>query len=89
MTTSAIYRYEVPVDDRWHAHNLSGNVLHVGARDPRVVEFWALNSGGYSVRRDFRAFGTGQPLPDDCGPHVGSVVTAGGALVWHLMERAR
>ncbi len=86
MTTPAIYRYEVPVDDQWHEHDLSGDVLHVSARSPRIVEFWAMHSGGPTVRRAFRAFGTGQPLPANCGRHVGSVITAGGALVWHLME---
>lgn len=89
MTTPAICRYEVPVDDQWHPHDLSGQVLHVSARNPRIVEFWALNDGGPAVRREFRAFGTGQPLPEDAWRHAGSVIVAGGALVWHLMERAR
>jgi hypothetical protein len=88
MTTPAIYRYEVPVDDQWHGHDLGGDILHVDARNPYIVEFWALHGGGSTVRRVFRAFGTGQPLPDDHGRHIGTAVTAGGALVWHLMERA-
>ncbi len=78
-----IYRYEVPVDDQWYAHELSGAVLHVVGRRRGVVEFWALHSGGPQVPRSFRVFGTGQPLPGGV-KHVGTVLD--GPLVWHLME---
>lgn len=81
----SVYRYEVPVDDRWHTHFLSGAVLHVGGRRVDTVEIWVLNSGGPELRREFRAFGTGQPLPSDCGRHVGTIVHH--QLVWHLFER--
>jgi hypothetical protein len=84
---SAIYRYEVPVDDQWHAMQLSGPILHIDCRNPRVVELWALNSGGPTVTRGFRVFGTGQPLPDNVG-HIGTAIAPGGQLVWHLMETA-
>ncbi|MGH8576156.1 MAG: DUF7352 domain-containing protein [Gammaproteobacteria bacterium] len=79
-------RYEVPVDDQWHTLELSGAVLHVDTRAPDVVEVWALDSGGPTLPRQFRAFGTGQRIPDGRLRHVGSVITAGGRLVWHLFE---
>ena len=41
--TEAIYRYEVPVDDEPHPIELSGDIVHVGCRDPKTVEFWALS----------------------------------------------
>lgn len=85
---TAIYRYEVPVDDQWHELQLSGAVLHVDCRDPRVVELWALSSGGPTVTHNFRVYGTGQPLPDRLTCHVGTAITPGGQLVWHLMETA-
>lgn len=83
-----IYRYEVPVDDQWHGHDLSGSVLHVGCRNPRVVEFWALHTGGFTVRRLFQVVGTGQPLPAG-SRHVGTAIAPGGRLVWHLVEADR
>lgn len=84
--TRSIFRYEVPVDDLWHAHDLSGAVLHVDCRDEQVVEFWALHSGGPTVRRWFRVYGTGQQLPEGRLQHRGTVIAPGGRLVWHLVE---
>jgi hypothetical protein len=86
VSRPAVYRYVIDVDDHWHTFDLSGAVLHVGTRRPDVVEFWALHSGGPIVAREFRVYGTGQPLDEGCR-HVGSTIAAGGALVWHLMER--
>lgn len=83
MAESTVYRYEVPVDDRWHAFDLTGDVLHVGARRIEAVEFWALHQPGPARRYEFRVFGTGHPL--DGGRHVGSVVHP--LLVWHLFVR--
>jgi hypothetical protein len=85
--TASIHRYEVPVDDEWHALQLSGAVLHVAARRPDVVELWALNSGGIRLDRKFRVFGTGQPLPEERLSHMGTALAADGRPVWHLMER--
>lgn len=79
-----IYRYEVPVDDQWHAHEVSGPILHVSGRTAHTVEFWAVHQDGATRRGEFRAFGTGQPLPDDV-QYVGTVVHPG--LVWHLFGR--
>ncbi|HCU50402.1 MAG TPA: hypothetical protein DGG94_11490 [Micromonosporaceae bacterium] len=78
-----IYRYEVPVDDRWHAHDLSGRVLHVDCRKLDVVEFWALASSGPPGIRYFRVFGTGQTIP---GHAVYHGTADYGLFVWHLFE---
>lgn len=84
--SDAIFRYEVPVDDRWHRIELSGALYSVGCRTIDVVEFWALSSGGPAISRDFRVYGTGHPLPAEF-EYVGTAVAPGGALVWHLVER--
>lgn len=84
-TVLKIFRYEVPVDDQWHDIPLSGAIYHVASRRPHVVEFWAL-AGGPDVRRTFRVFGTGHPLPEQF-KHRGSCFVGGGHLVWHLVER--
>lgn len=85
--TDAIYRYEIPVDDQWHPLQLSGDIVHVDSRNPRAVEIWALNTGGTTLTRSFRVFGTGQPLPDNA-THIGTAIPPGGHLVWHLLETA-
>jgi hypothetical protein len=86
--TAAIFRYEIPVDDQWHELQLSGAVHHVACRDRAdIVEVWALHSGGPTVARSFRVYGTGQPLPDHRVTYLGTALASGGAIVWHLMER--
>lgn len=77
-----VLRYEVPVDDEVHAIH-SGPVVYVAARDPRIVEFWAIDDN--KMWREFTVLGTGHDAPDDY-EYVGTAITAGGALVWHLME---
>ncbi|WP_047891755.1 hypothetical protein [Micromonospora sp. RV43] len=92
MPERRIFRYEVPVDDQWHTRPLSGAIVQVGAQRADVVEFWAFHfSGAPQLARRFRVFGTGQPMPDEAGTHVGAVVVAApfGRLVWHLMEHAQ
>jgi hypothetical protein len=87
MAEPTIHRYQVPVDDQWYTLSLSGAVLHVAARDPAVVELWALV--GIELPRwwEFRVFSTGQPLPAWCGEHVGTTLADGGRFVWHLFRR--
>lgn len=82
-----IYRYEVPVDDRWHRLVLTGPILHVASRRPEVVEVWALANDHRPEVCELRAFGTGQPLPADAHRYVGTALV--GRLVWHLYERPK
>lgn len=91
MTSRTVHRHEIPVDDQWHQVDLNGPILHVATRDPSKVEMWVLDNGDDLVYHQhwYRVFGTGQPLTDHTGKHVGSVVTADGALVWHLFEGHR
>jgi hypothetical protein len=86
--TRAIFRYEIPADDQWHTVPVSGGVVHVGTRTPYGAEVWALHVEELpQVDREFRVFGTGQPLPEEPSRYVGTAIVPGGALVWHLMER--
>lgn len=82
----AIYRYEVPVDDRWHEIGGCGTPLHIDCRDPRIVEFWAWRREDLPARH-FRVYGTGHPIPDGAKYH-GTTIAPGGHLVWHLLETA-
>lgn len=81
----SIYRYEIPVDDGWHPLQLSGRILHVACRSMGVVEVWALHTDEPAITRSFRVYGTGQPLPPGID-YVGTALTPGGQLVWHLFE---
>jgi hypothetical protein len=92
VSENRVYRYEVPIDDQWHACDLSGAILHVDCRRYDAVEFWALSTDGPQIARHFRVFGTGHPVPADavpCGsalsPH-GGFAAERGELVWHLFE---
>jgi hypothetical protein len=82
---SRILRYEVPVDDEPHELALSGAIVHVDSRNPEIVELWAFDTGWPPRIRTFQVVGTGHTFPATW-LHVGSVIVAGGALVWHLME---
>lgn len=82
-----VLRYEVPVDDAWHPVEFAGDVLHVAARRPDVVEFWALDGTAAEVStRQLRVFGTGQPF-DEPMTYMGTALAAEGVLVWHLFCR--
>jgi hypothetical protein len=83
--TRTIYRYEIPVDDRWHAVDLSGPIVHVASRSMRSVELWAVHGDKPATRRGFRVYGTGHPIPGDA-TYVGTAIPPGGQLVWHLLE---
>ncbi len=86
MEISRILRYEVPVDDKTHTLMLGGPIVHVGTRDPAIVEIWAVDTGTTRMPCEFTVVGTGHEYPEGW-QHVGSAITAGGALVWHLLER--
>lgn len=81
-------KWSVPVDDRPHKIG-TGKVLLVSCQsDPAVVQVWTEEPESPDIVRQDRpvqVFGTGQPIPLPIR-HVGSTVTAGGALVWHCYE---
>lgn len=80
-----VLKWSVPVDDQPHPIG-AGRVLHVECQTSvNTVEIWTLelNEPGTVFAQ---VFGTGQPLPGSVEDHLGSTVTAGGALVWHLFR---
>lgn len=65
---------------------MGAKILHVEAQR-EVPCVWALvDPGADKVEYRFRLAGTGHPLPDDVGPHVGSFMLHGGRFVFHLFE---
>lgn len=90
--TARIHRYEVPVDDDWHAIDLYGEIVYVGAHTPHAVEFWAWDRRGMNAEtRAFRVFETDQEVPTPVGAnyirYIGTALTTGGRFVCHLIER--
>ncbi len=96
MSDPTIYRYRLPIIDCPTLLLPEGaRVLSVGPpRDDRdELDLWALVDAANDttmgrLRRDFRIVGTGNPVPPDVGPFIGTVPTHGGALVWHVFEMA-
>jgi hypothetical protein len=83
--TRRILRTVIPVDDQWHTLELHGPIVHVATRGIDHVEVWFEDDPSVAeATRAFRAYGTGMAVE---GRHVGTVITPGGGLVWHLMER--
>ncbi|CAL9667985.1 hypothetical protein SUDANB145_07261 (plasmid) [Streptomyces sp. enrichment culture] len=94
MTVPAvIHRFELPIDDRPHGIDLTGELLHVAARRPGAVDVWYQTrpDGMEPMRRSFQIVSTGQPIPAHLGfylydTHKGTTVTPDGVLVWHVLE---
>jgi len=83
-----VLKWTVGVDDKVHLIG-GGQIVHVETQWQHAyheVQVWTLEDGRGDVGRHVQAFGTGHLLPDTIGAHLGSAVTAGGALVWHLFE---
>lgn len=80
-----VHRFEVPVDGLSHEHALSGDLVHVAARRPWTVEFWALTDTLVPIEpRYFQAFGTGDAVPEHAVWR--GTALAPDQLVWHLFE---
>lgn len=86
--TRRALRWSVPVDDQWHQIG-SGQVLHVDARSNGTVEVWTLEGSAPSVARTVRVYGTGQSIAEADTEHIGTALTPGGALVWHVFGASR
>lgn len=81
-----VFKYSVPVDDRWHEIVMPlSTVLHVACQTAvDDVQFWAEYEDGLKqYPRRFQVFGTGHSLPS-LAIHRGTVLV--GHFVWHLYE---
>lgn len=81
-----ILKWSVPVDDNPHEIG-RGPVVHVACQSrPDSIEVWTdeFDTQGRVPTRVAQVYGTGHPIPADL-QHVGSVLTFGGQLVWHVL----
>jgi hypothetical protein len=82
-----MFRYTVPADERAHPFTLTHSPVAVAAfNDSNAVEFWVEHTtGAPAIKRWFRVFGTGHPLPDEAR-WIGTCARTPSGLVWHLYE---
>lgn len=85
-----IYRYQLAITDRPVVDMPGGAVVlpvPPSVRNQDRIEVWALvDTERPPVARGFLVVGTGHPMPEVHGPFLGTVVTHGGAFVWHVFE---
>lgn len=82
--TRRVLKWTVPVDDEWHPIGSGPVVLAACQFGVDAVQVWTdEHDDGNVLRRNARIYGTGHELPP-FGQHLGSVMTVGGALVWHV-----
>jgi hypothetical protein len=83
-----IWKFPLEVLDAQQVEMPEGaKILHVGAQDHRMWIWAQVWPGNLLTPRWFRIIGTGHPIEDGVGDHVGSVVL--GSFVWHVFEVAQ
>ncbi len=85
---NVIHRIELPLDDRPHGIDLTGEILHSAVRRPTAVDVWyfARRDDTKHMGRSFQIVATGQPLPAWLFRHHQTCISPDGALVWHVLE---
>ncbi|WP_399559500.1 hypothetical protein OIA45_48740 (plasmid) [Streptomyces chartreusis] len=83
-----IHRAELPIDDRPHGIDLTGDILHAAVRRNGSVDVWYYRRGQdiKPMRRSFQIVATGQPIPGHLPLHHKTAITPDGQLVWHVLE---
>ncbi len=79
------YAYILHVESQLQYETVVGNEVH-RKEQPHI---WALvNTDRPKVKRQFILVGTGGPMPESHGEHVGSFQIHDGKFVWHVFEKA-
>lgn len=88
MTT--VHKFPLELADRQELKLPRGaSILSVQEQGGVLCAWVLLEPERHTETRCLIIVGTGQPVPDDAGPHVASVQTARGAFVWHIFEAVR
>jgi len=80
-----IWKFEfVITDEQTVSMPIGAKILHVQVQD-HMPYIWALcNPKASYESRTFRVYGTGNPVPEDSGKHIGTFQD--GRYIWHLFE---
>lgn len=84
-----IHPAELPIDDRPHGIDLTGDILHAAVRRHGTVDVWYQARRDPAVehmRRSFQIVATGQPTPVHLARPHGTAISPDGQLVWHVLE---
>lgn len=82
-----VYKFKLEFTDKQEVLMPSGaEVVHVSEQYGNLC-LWALcDPVAEKVKRVFRIAGTGNGFVPDGSKHLGTVIMAGGAFVWHVFE---
>lgn len=88
MTTKSIWKYSVSANDVFVLNMPVGATVLSVAVQGVDVNLWAeVDPSNQSAQRRFRLAGTGHPIPaDEPRRFIGTFLSQGGALVFHLFE---
>lgn len=90
MTMHTIYKYPIPVEDKFTlALPVGADVLTVQVQHDEVYLWARVNTENPAEPRHFRMFGTGHLMPEWFPwpmKHIGTFQLEGGSLVFHLFE---
>jgi len=87
-----VWKFPLKIDDIVEVQMPVGaEILYVDAQGPQHSDpgfcIWArVDPNAPMETRRFRLAGTGHPLEENVGKHLGSFQMLGGQLVWHLFE---
>lgn len=81
-----IWKYQIRPDTKSLPMPLGAKLLFVGIQGGEV-QLWAEVDPAQPMRaRAIACYGTGHDMPDNPGSHVGTFMTHGGALVFHVYD---
>lgn len=84
-----VWKFDVPLDDRWHLLQLPApaKVVQVATLKPGTVNLWVevTPDSGDIFEQRFRVYGTGQPIPNE-RVYVGTAFDS--PFVWHVYAEA-
>jgi len=86
---NSIWKFELKVADEQLVEMPAGSLLLDVQVQNGVPCVWArVDPEQPKVQRKLITHGTGHPVPDTTGDHVGSYQLQGGSLVFHVFEAA-
>jgi len=82
---NTIWKHPLKLTDTQELMFPEGYIVHVGEQHG-IITLWVLVDPETKQRPyKIHILGTGRQIPDNL-MHIGTVITAGGALVWHVFE---
>ncbi len=82
-----IWKFPLDVADEQRVEMpLDAKILHVGLQGESVFMWAEVGPERRKVERTVRIYGTGYPMPEHPGRHIGSFMLRGGTLVFHAYD---